>query len=275
MKVPWPVRPSRVGSATAILSSALWLVLQSGCGLPPVPVPKTSERYDFEAGKVALQSKRWLEAQTFLKRFLNQHPGHALADSAQYLLGTAQFSAKSFAEAAVEYALLVREFPRSELRDDASIEECRCYFEQMRPPQLDPTFALRTRSCLNEFLLRYPESPHKSQALELLTEIADRLAEKEYRLATMFVNRKLYRSALIYADEILREYPASSWVPQALLLRGRCLQETGDPAGAADAWQRLIDNFPDHPATVQARSALRRMGHESAGEARPDAPDAR
>jgi len=109
----------------------------------------------------------------------------------------------------------------------------------------------------------------------LLTEIACRLAEKEYRLAMMFANRKLYRSALIYADEVLREYPGSSWVPQALLLRGRCLQEMGDEAGATDAWQRLIDNFPKHPATAQARGALHQMGKGSRDDEERDAPEPR
>jgi len=154
VRVQQPARSPRLSVVTGLLGLGVWLALQCGCGLPPVPVPKSSERYDFEAGKVALEAKRWLDAQTSLKRFLNQHPGHALSDSAQFLLGAAQFGAKSYAEAAVEYSLLVREFPRSELRDDASVGECRCYFEQMRGPQLDPTFALRARSCLNEFLLR-------------------------------------------------------------------------------------------------------------------------
>jgi len=86
-----------------------------------------------EAGRVALGAKRYLDAQNYLKRFLNLRPGHALADSAQFLLGRAQYESRSYPEAAVEFAILVREFPRSPLRDDASYHECRCYFAQMRP----------------------------------------------------------------------------------------------------------------------------------------------
>jgi TolA-binding protein len=85
----------------------------------------------------------------------------------------------------------------------------------------------------------------------------------------MFANRKLYRSSLIYVDEILRQYPASSWVPKALLLRGRCLQQLGDEEGAADAWQRLVDNFPDHPATLHARAGLHDLGR-SPGKQAPE-----
>ena len=235
-----------------------WAVLGAatlaGCGLPPVPVPKTSERYEFEVGRVALDAKHYVDAATHLKRFMDTHPGHALADSAQFLLARAQYQTKSFAEAAVEYSLLVREFPRSELRDDAAVQECQCYFAQMRKPELDATFALRARDCLNDFLLRYPESPHADTARQRLVDIADRLAEKEYRLGIMFTKMKHYDAGLIYFNEILRDYSNSRWLPESLLWRARCLEKLARPDEAEATYQRLLTDFPDHPAAAAARS---------------------
>ena len=229
------------------------VVSLGGCGLPPVSVPKTSDRYEFEVGRVALAAKHYLDAQTHLKRFMDTHPGHALADSAQFLLARAQYQSRSYAEAAVEFSLLVREFPRSDLRDDAAVEECLCYFAQMRKPELDATFALRARDCLNDFLLRYPDSPHAEPARQRLVDIADRLAEKEHRLGVMFTKRKLYDAGLIYFDQVVREFPNSRWLPESLLWRARCLDKLGRPDEAEATYQRLLTDFPDHPAAAEAR----------------------
>lgn len=259
------LRRPRAGAAVALAVAVV------GCGLPPVRVPETSERYDYELGRVALEVKHYLDAQTHLKRFLDLHPGHALADSAQLLLGLAQYRSKSYAEAAIEFAILVREFPRSELRDDAAYHECLCYSGQMRPAQLDPTFALRARTCLNEFMLRYPESALQDEARQQLGEIADRLAEKEYRLGVMFSKLKRYKASIIYLKEVLQNYPTSRWVPWALLWLGRSSEGQDDVDQAVQSYDALLDSFPDHPAAEEARKRLEKLAG-AAGRA-PSAGD--
>mgnify|MGYP003542286594 CR=1 FL=1 len=86
--------------------------------------------------------------------FLDTHFATAIG----FAVGMAMFGSKSYAESAVEFALLGREFPRSELRDDAAYWECMSYFRQMRPAQFDPTFAQKSTDCFSEMEMRFPES---------------------------------------------------------------------------------------------------------------------
>ncbi len=251
--------PRKGRAALAALLAVAVAVAASGCGMPPVPVAKTSPRYDYEAGRVAYEAKRYLDAQTSLKRFLDLNPGHAVADSAQLLLGLAQVRAGSYAEAAVEFAILVREFPRSELRDDAAYQECLAYFAQMRPAQLDPTFALRARGCFNEFLLRFPDSPLGDEARARLLEIADRLAEKEYRTADMWMSLKQYESVLVYVDEILTKYRSSTWVPRAMYMRARALESMNRFEEAKETLRQLLAAYPDDRMAHDAKTLLDRL----------------
>ena len=255
-------RPHRFVSWILVAAFAAPLSL-TGCGGPRVSVPRTSDRYEYEMGKAAYEVGHFIDAQTHLKRFLDVHPGHAAADSAQLLLGMAQFEVKSYAEAAVEFAILVREFPRSGLLDVAAYQECLCYKEQMSEAQLDPTYAFRTRACLNEFILRYPESPRREDARGSLQEIADLLAEKEFRLGVMWTKMKRYRAAIIYFDEVLQKYPTSIWVPESLFWKARCLQERKQFDEAIAMLRLLIDSFPEHKVTPQGQRELEHLEHQA------------
>jgi outer membrane protein assembly factor BamD len=239
--------------------------------MPRVPVSRDSERYDFEAGRVAFEARHYIDAQTYLKRFLDLHPGHAVADSAQFLLGLSQYNGRSYAESAVEFAILVREFPRSELRDDAAYHECLSYHAQMRPPQLDPTFAHRARGCFNEFLLRYPQSTYLAEARMKLRDISDRLAEKEYRLGVMFFNLKRHRAALVYFDELLHRFADSRWVPDTMLWKARAHEKQWQFEDAIKAYESVVEGFPDHPAAREARNRLQQIRRRLPGL--PPEPD--
>ena len=250
-------------------AGAVVLVLAGACGLPPVRVPKDSERYDFEAGKVAFEHKSFIDAQKHLKKFLDLHPGHAVADSAQLLLGLSQFRLRAYAESAVEFSILTKEYPRSELRDDAACNECLAYAAQMRPPQLDPTLAQRARTCFNEFLIAYPTSPQTETARAKLQEIADRLAEKEYRLGVMFANMKHYEAALVYLGEVVTQYPTSRWMCDSLLWKGRCLEKLGRGPEAAEAFSKLVEGCPEHSAAQEARRRLQALSTGLGGAPAP------
>lgn len=242
--------------------SAAWvlgLVALGACGGPRVVTSPSDPRYEFDLGRAELQRGREIEAQTHLKRFLDLHPGHALADSAQFLVGMAMFGSKSFAESAVEFALLGREFPRSELRDDAAYWECMSYFRQMRPAQFDPTFAQKSSDCFVEMEMRFPNSENVAESRARRDEIADRLAEKEYRLGVLFAKLKKPAAARIYLEGILRDYPRTSWVQPSLLWIGRAYETDGRPADAAAAYRRLIDGYPDSNSAAEARERLRAL----------------
>jgi outer membrane assembly lipoprotein YfiO len=230
-----------------------------GCGGPHVSLPPTDPRYQFELGRAQFERHHWLEAQTPLKAFLDAHPGHALADSAQYLLGRSMYVGKSYAEAAVEFAILGREYPRSELRDDASYYECLSYSQQMRSAQLDPTFALRARTCLQEFLLRYPETDLGGEARKRIAEIDDRLAEKEYRLGVLFAKMKRPAAARVYLEGLVQTYPQSRWVPDAVLWIGRSHETEGHYTDAFAAYQRLGAEFPNTPAAQEAGQRAKKL----------------
>jgi outer membrane protein assembly factor BamD len=250
-------RPARRGVIAA--ASLFLVVLTAACGGPHVGVPSTDPLYEFEVGRTDFQRQHWLEAQTHLKRFLDLNPGHAEADSAQLLIALSLYNSKSYAEAAVEFSVLSREYPRSSLKDNGAYHECLCYFRQMRPAQFDPTFASRASNCLSEFLLRYPDSSYRGDAQARQADIDNVLAEKEYRLGVLFAKMKKPDAARIYLQGIVDTYPRSRWVPYSLYWIGRSQEDQGHEADAAQTYRRLLEAFPDHKVAKQSRQQLKAL----------------
>jgi outer membrane assembly lipoprotein YfiO len=239
-----------LGLAAAVGAGAL------ACGTPRVGVPPADPEYELRLGLLQAARGRNLEAQEHLKKFLDLHPGHAKADSAQLVLGRAKMGAKLFPEAAVEFQILGQEYPRSPLRDEAAFLECVSYLEQVRSPQLDPTLALRARTCFGEYLARYPGGSDSSAAVAHLHAIADHLAEKDLRLGALFVRMKRPEAARVYLEGLLASYPGTRWEPDAWLYLGRAREQLHAPAEAAVAYRRVLESYPDSEAAREARERL-------------------
>jgi len=251
-------------AATAIVLAAL----AGGCGTPRVGVAPTDPEYELRLGLAQEARGRHLEAQDHLKRFLDLHPGHAKADSAQLFLGRAKLNAKLYPEAAVEFQILIQEYPRSPLRDEAAFQECVSYAKQMRSPALDPTFALRARTCFGDYLTRNPGASDSAAAVAQLREIADHLAEKDLRLGALFVRMKRPEAARVYLEGLLESYPGTRWEPDAWLQLGHARLQMKAPLEAAAAFRKVLSDYPQSEAAHAAREHLSALG-----EALPAAPD--
>ena len=258
----------------------VWLVacalLGAGCGTPHVDVAPGDPEYEFQLGMAQFAQGRHLEAQEHLKRFLDTHPGHAKADSAQLFLGRAKMGAKLYPEAAVEFQILGQEYPRSPLRDEAAFAECSSYQRQVRSPQLDPTFAIRARTCFQDFMNRYPGAADSAAAVAELNEIAAYLAEKQLRLGELFVRMKRPQAARVYLEGLLEEYPGTRWDADAWLQLGRAREQLRAPLEAAAAYRRALAATPSAETARAARERLSALGlpEAAAGDSNGSGPGA-
>jgi len=230
--------------------------LGGGCGGPRIHVAPNDPEYEYRLGAAELQRRHWVAAEEHLKRFVDLHPGHARADSAQYGLGMAKLGARLYPEAAVEFQILGQEYPRSALRDDAAFQECVSYSKQLRSSQLDPTPAYRAKTCFQDYLLRFPGAPDSAAAVAKLAVIADYLAEKDFQLGSMFVRMKRPRVGRVYLTGLVQSYPGAARVPEALVYLGRAAEQDWQFSDAAAFYRRVLTEYPNSHSAPEASRRL-------------------
>ena len=211
--------------------------------LPPDLAPEEL----FEAGRTAFADRKWLRAREAFERLLLVAPTHPKADSAQFLIAESYFEEKQYLTAATEFLKLAQTRPTIELADDARFRACRAYAELSPRPELDQKYTHEAIAECRALLLLYPESPWAEEARVQIAALRNKLARKMYLNAKYYMDRGAYDSAILYFNDLLKEYPDSPIVPSALLRLHDAYRKVGYEEEAREVRARLLREFPNSP----------------------------
>jgi tetratricopeptide (TPR) repeat protein len=112
-------------------------------------------------------------------------------------------------------------------------------------------------------LLRHEFRDIRAAIAELTAALArnpPQSAELAYTVATLYFELRDYQQVTIEADVVARRYEASSWVDDALYLKGQAFSMMeGRNAEAQRALLELVNRFPDSPLKSHALVELGRL----------------
>jgi len=94
----------------------------------------------------------------------------------------------------------------------------------------------------------------------------------QYWLGSTYYALKETKAALSTLDAFVRRHGEHPRAPEALLIVGTLHADLGDRKEAAEAWRRVLQQYPDSPAAGPARDRLAALAATPAEPARPAAP---
>jgi tol-pal system protein YbgF len=127
----------------------------------PVAPPLTAEQL-FARAMSQFRNGELGQAILDFEDFLNKHPGHALAGSAQFWIGEAYFAARDFQHAAAEYRKAVDLAPKGEKTPEALFKLGLAYLSLKRPD--------RARDIWTELIRDFPQSEAAQRARTTIRE---------------------------------------------------------------------------------------------------------
>ncbi len=172
-------------------------------------------------GQRYYQEKKYDKASADFKEVVFNYSGTRIAAEAAYLMAECSYQLKDYEAAAEEFLQMQGDYPGSDHADEAQIRVAESYLGQ------SPNYALdqsetgdRALGAIETFFEKYPESKLTERAKGVRLAIQEKLARKDFEAARFYQKRKLYLSAKIYLEGIVREYPGTKWAPQAKALLG-------------------------------------------------------
>ncbi|HJK91061.1 MAG TPA: outer membrane protein assembly factor BamD [Polyangiaceae bacterium LLY-WYZ-15_(1-7)] len=220
-----------------------------------------------EAYEVALLEFRnddCLEAEPMFRRIRREYPYSRFAALAELRVADCKFKQSQWAEAITAYRQFVRFRPSHDQISYARFRVAQAHFEQipsewfLSPPTHErdqgPTNdALRQ---LRRFILDFPEDDRVEEAQDMVRRCLKLLAEHELYAARFYLRRDAYPAVILRLQTLLSSYQGSGVEPEALMLLGETYLETGDRPQARQAFEEIVERFPESDQAGDARDQL-------------------
>jgi outer membrane protein assembly factor BamD len=225
-----------------------------------------SAQKNYEKGLKELDNKNWVAASKYFGFIKSRFPYSKYAVLAELRLADAEFGAEQYLEAIDSYRLFIKFHPTHEMVANgyASYRIGESYFKQlpgnfwMFPPSFEKDQS-STEDAVNElkgFLDKYPDSPYRPKAREILVKVGKRLADHEWYVARYYWDRGKPMGTVLRLRRLLERYRGVGYDEDALWLLGRAYVAVAMPDRAKGVWKELVDKYPKSEHAGDARGAL-------------------
>lgn len=225
-----------------------------------------SAQKNYDKGLKELDAKDWVAASKYFGFIKSRFPYSKYAVLAELRLADAEFGAEQYLEAIDSYRLFIRFHPTHEMVANgyATFRIGDGYAKQLSgdfwlfPPSYEKDQS-STEDAANElktFLDKYPDSPYRAKAKEILVKVGKRLADHEWYVARYYWDRGKPMGTVIRLRRLLERYRGVGYDEEALWLLGRAYIAVAMNDRARGVWQELVEKFPKGSRAGDARSAL-------------------
>jgi outer membrane protein assembly factor BamD len=238
-----------------------------------------SAQRNYEKGLKELEDKDWLAASKYFAFIKSRFPYSKYAVLAELRLADAQFGAEQYLEAIDSYRLFIKFHPTHDMVANgyASFRIGEGYYKQLSgdfwlfPPssEKDQSSTEDAANELKTFLDKYPDSPYRDKAKEIVKQVGKRLADHEWYVARYYWEHDKPSGTVFRLRRLLERYRGVGYDEEALWLLGRAYVAAAMPDRARAPWTELVEKYPKSVHADEARSALVSL---KGGSARTSAP---
>jgi len=225
-----------------------------------------SAQRNYEKGLKELEDHDWIAAAKYFSFIKSRFPYSKYAVLAEIRLADAEFGAGSYTEAIDSYKLFQKFHPTHELVTSgyAAFRVGEAYVKQLPgdfwllPPSFekDQSASEDAETELRAFLEKYPRSPHRKRAEELVAKVGRRLAAHEWYVARYYWDKDKPMGTVLRLRRLLERYRGVGYDEEALWLLGRAYLRVGMADRARATWQELIEKHPRSGRASDARGAI-------------------
>ncbi len=211
----------------------------------------------YAQGEAELQKKRYEDARLAFRKIVERHPQTTYAPRARFLIGEAYFREGEWDKAIKEFETFLSFYPRHQIADLVQFRLAMSYYDQMKPVEQDQAITAKAIDAFKTLVRDYPDSRYASDALGKIDICRGRLAQKELWVATYYINQGSPAAARPRLEGVIRDYPRTLVMPEALFRLGEVNTALGRRQEAQEAFQRVATEYS---FSEWGRRAAQRLG---------------
>lgn len=161
----------------------------------------------------------YLEAQKLFDIIKLQYPASQFADDAQYYMAEINYKKGEYVLASYNYNLLRRAFPSSPYAKEALYKASMSYLQLSPDQQREQSYTKQAIRSFSEFQAFYPDDSLSVEAGKHIVALREKLAERDFSTAELYVKLDYPRAALIYFNQVISEFADTQFIEPAYVGR--------------------------------------------------------
>ncbi len=175
-------------------------------------------RNRFESADKEFKAGNYGRVKEPLEEILNLCIGTGYMEQAQFLLAESYFNLEEWIDARGEYGSFITNFPGSPFVETAEFKKAIASFNmefRVSRDEANTTIAMKD---FERYLSNHPDTPLRDSINYYYGLLIERLAEKEFQTARLYLRMDKPQAAVIYFKEFLETYQQSKRRKEALFL---------------------------------------------------------
>ncbi|MDD2798651.1 MAG: outer membrane protein assembly factor BamD [Bacteroidales bacterium] len=204
-----------------VFAFVLLLVVTTSCGEFNKVLKSTDYDYKFEYAKKSFEQKKYYRSFTLLEELVPIFKGTEKAEESLYLLGQSYLGSKDYISAAQTFITYYNTYPKGIYTELARFYTAKSYYLDSPDPRLDQSQNVKAINEFQMFLEYFPQSEKAGEAQQLMFELQEKLAYKEYLSAKLYYNlgnlkmnsllENNYLACVVVSQNALKDYPATKY----------------------------------------------------------------
>ncbi len=221
----------------ALISLAFFLSACGSLGEKPDETKGWSAEKLYAEAKDELTGKNYEKAIKLFEKLESRYPFGAYAQQAQMQMAYAYYRQNDQAQCLAAVDRFIRLHPNHPnvdymyyLRGLANFKDSKGLFDFMSkqdPTERDPKAAKAAFDAFKQLTERFPDSRYAEDASDRLRYLVEAMAQYDVHVARFYLRQHAYVAAINRAQNVMREYPASPSVRNALRIQIRAYEALG------------------------------------------------
>lgn len=183
---------------------------------------------------------------------LLQFPGSEVIDDAQYYLANSRFKRKEYIMAAFEYSRLIKSMPASEFVIEAQYQLAETYYQLSPDYTLDQRYTKKSIEEFQAFIDFFPTDARVPEAETKISELNNKLAQKEFTSAVIYEKLEYYTAAIKYYTNVTEIYHDTDFAPKASFNKIKLFLKREKFSDASKELNLYLSKYPQDSAYSDA-----------------------
>jgi outer membrane protein assembly factor BamD len=199
------------------------MVMLASCGEYNKLLKSQDPDLKYSYAKKYFNEKKYTKSATLFEEVVQYYRGRKEAEECLYLLAQSYYGQKDYVTAAEYFKSYYNTYSKGEFAELARYYGAYGLYLDSPDPRLDQTQTYESISQFLQYLEQYPQSERAEEAQNILFELQEKLALKEYMAARLYYNLGTYmgnnyHSCVITADNALKSYPTTKYREELIYL---------------------------------------------------------